>query len=145
LWSETIKGGEMIEYYLLPKLIAFSERCWAKPSEWEVAAEKYIRKKLMDKEWDQFKYTIYNQELPKLNFLNGGYTYRIPPAGVIIKDDDIKADAICRDLIIRYTLNGSDPEINSPIYTSPLSVKGQIKFRVFDKAGNAGRITTIEN
>src|SRR5690606_11982018 len=29
LWGETIKGGDMIEYYMLPKLIGFAESAWA--------------------------------------------------------------------------------------------------------------------
>ena len=29
LWSETVKGQDMMEYYVLPKLFAFAEREWA--------------------------------------------------------------------------------------------------------------------
>src|SRR5690606_26016778 len=35
LWGETIKGREMIEYYMLPKLIGFAESAWAAPRVWE--------------------------------------------------------------------------------------------------------------
>ena len=144
LWHETIKGSEMMEYYLLPKLISFAERCWAKPAQWENIPNKQEREKLINTDWIQFNTTIYTQELPKLHFLNGGYTYRIPPAGYIVENNQIKVNAVCPELIIRYTLDGSEPAENSSVYIEPLPVSGIIKFQVFDKSGYSGRSITIE-
>src|SRR5690606_3568600 len=45
LWSETIKGREMVEYYMLPKLLGFAESAWAAPREWETIEDATVREK----------------------------------------------------------------------------------------------------
>ncbi len=145
LWHETIRGGEMMEYYLLPKLISFAERCWAKTSTWENISDREEREKLMALDWNQFSYILYNRELPRLSYLNGGYNYRIPPAGFIIEDGYLKANAVNQELVIRCTSDGTDPSNDSPIYSQPLPVEGIIKLCVFDKAGHSSRVITNEN
>ncbi len=144
LWHETIKGADMMEYYLLPKLISFAERCWSKSSPWVTISSSDKRNKAIDAEWLNFNYTLYNYELPKLHYLNGGYNYHIPPAGAIMKDGYYEAIAVCQDLIIRYTTDGTDPSENSSIYTQSLPANNIIKLRVFDKAGQTSRIITVQ-
>jgi hexosaminidase len=34
LWSETVKGGEMLEYYYLPKMLGLAERAWCGQAPW---------------------------------------------------------------------------------------------------------------
>jgi len=144
LWHETIKGGEMMEYYLLPRLIAFAERCWSKETVWETLPDKEARKELADKSWQQFEYTLYNAELPKLTYWNDGYNYRIPPLGARIKNDSVKANTLCSGLVIHYTTDGTDPILNFSAYSLPVEAIYPIKLRVFDMAGHASRVTVIE-
>jgi len=145
LWHETIRGGEMMEYYLLPKLISFAERCWSKTSTWENISDREVREESISQDWNQFSYTLFYRELPRLSYLNGGYNYRIPPAGFIIEDGYMKVNAVNQELVIRCTSDGTDPSNDSPIYSQPLPVESIIKLCVFDKAGHSSRVITIEN
>ena len=137
LWHETVKGGAMMEYYLLPKMIAFAERCWAPAPVWESMSDREERVSKLNAEWKSFSNTLYEKELPRLNHLNGGYNYRVPPAGIMEKDGSLHANAVSPKLTIRYTLDGSEPDENSEEYTSPLKAGQRIIFRVFDAAGHS--------
>src|SRR6185312_4793869 len=90
LWSETIKGREMIEYYMLPKLIGFAESAWSPERKWETEANRDKRIKEIEQGWNQFANTIAQKEFPKLAHTNGGYAYRVPPAGIITENGMIK-------------------------------------------------------
>jgi hexosaminidase len=143
LWHETIRGGDMMEYYLLPKLIGFAERCWAQASAWETIAEQTKRMESTNAEWQNFEYTIYEQELPKLHYLNGGYNYRIPPAGAKIVDGYLHVLPQNQALKVRYTLNGNIPDKNSAIYNEPVEITGKIRLQVIDKTGKTSKVSVI--
>ena len=97
----------------------------------------------MDAKWRNFEYTIYEQELPKLRYLNGGYNYRIPPAGAIIKDDYLEVLTSNPALKVRYALNGNNPDNTSAIYNEPIEVRGEIRLQVFDKSGKFSKVSVI--
>ena len=81
LWSETIKGRDMIEYYMLPKLIGFAESAWSPERKWETESNHVLRLKEIDAGWNRFANTIAQKELPSLAKMNNGYSYRVPPVG----------------------------------------------------------------
>jgi hexosaminidase len=74
----------------------------------------------------------------------GGLNHRLPKPGVIVKDGMIHANVQTPGLIIRYTRDGSEPTINSTIYSGPISYSGGEKFRVFSSAGNAGQTAVLD-
>jgi hexosaminidase len=143
LWHETIRGGSMMEYYLLPKLPAFAERCWTKDPEWETVRDTVLRQLLMDKEWAAFSEILYGYELPKLNYLQGGFNYRIPPAGAVVENGLLKANTASKALSIHYTTDGSEPDETSQVYTAPFPINGIVKMKVFDKAGKSSRVVEV--
>lgn len=143
LWHETIRGPEMMEYSLFPKMIAFAERCWAATPDWEKNLSQPGNQKVIAREWQIFSNTLYREDLPKLSYLNNGYNYRIPPAGAVVKEGLIYANAVSPGLTIRYTIDGSIPDINSPVYTHPIEAERPVMFRVFDTTGHASRITEV--
>jgi hexosaminidase len=144
LWHETIRGGDMMEYYLLPKLISFAERCWAEAPVWESVNNINEFKNLMEKSWETFEYTLYEKELPKLSYLNGGYQYRIPPAGAIKKNHKLLILSPNPALEVRYTLGGDTPDVKSPVYDKPIEFNNELKIKVFDKCGKSSKETIIE-
>lgn len=144
LWSETIKGREMLEYYMLPKLFGFAESAWAKERGWESIDDKGKRENVMDSQWNVFANTLAQKELPRLSYLNGGYNYRIPLPGGIIENGKLLANIEFPGLVLRYTTDGSEPDASSPKYEGPVDGSSQIQMKAFDASGKASRAVSIE-
>jgi len=143
LWSETIKGRDMMEYSILPKLLGFSESAWSAQRSWETIEDKTVRDKSIAAGWNIFANSIAQKEIPKLSYLNGGYNYRLPLPGAIIENGTLKANVDLPGLEIRYTTDGSEPTGQSALYTSPVKVSGTIKLKSFDKAGKFSRTSIV--
>lgn len=139
LWAETIKGPRMMEYYTLPKLFAFAEKAWSKAPAWEIEADVKKRVDAIWQGWSELAGRIGRNELPRLDYVFGGYNYRIPPPGAVIEDGTLKANIAFPGLEIRYTTDGSEPGKNSPMYTAPVSVSGNVQVRAFSRNGRGGR------
>ncbi|MEM6698751.1 MAG: family 20 glycosylhydrolase, partial [Bacteroidota bacterium] len=145
LWSETVKGDEMLEYYYLPKLIGLAERAWAAQPDWATIKNQEERETALDRAWNTAANTIAQKELPRLSKLSGGYNYRIPSPGATIKDGMLYVNSSLPGLIIRYTTDGSEPTVDSKIYTQPMEMKGKISLKTFDLSGKASRVLVIED
>lgn len=139
LWSETIKGRDMLEYYMLPKLMGFAESAWAAPRSWETMENRERREQEMASQWNVFANTLGQRDLPRLSHLNDGYNYRIPPPGAVIRNGVLHANVAFPGLIIRYSTSGEEPHKNSPVYTAPVKVSGRVTVKCFDASGHAGR------
>lgn len=143
LWSETIKGQDMLEYYMLPKLFGFAQSAWSATRAWENVADSVTREKIIQEKWNGFANTIAIKDLPRLSYLNGGYNYRIPPPGAILENGELKANTALPGLIIKYTTDGTEPGVNSANYSTPVKVSGTIKLKCFDLAGKGSRTVTL--
>lgn len=139
LWSETVKGREMAEYDILPKLLGFAESAWSPERPWETIESKPAREKAMNLGWNVFANTLAQKELPRLARLNGGYNYRIPPPGALVENGMLKANVALPGLTIRYTTDGSEPTTKSALYKNPTNVSGTIKLKSFDASGRSSR------
>ncbi len=147
IWSETIKGQDMLEYYYLPKLIGFAESAWTKERSWENTDDEESRISAQQKEWNVFANLLAQKELPRFHYLNNGYNYRIPPPGAIIEDGFLKANVEYPGLHVYYTIDGSEPNKNSQLFSEPVPLEGKttIKLKCIDMAGNESRTVEIEN
>jgi hexosaminidase len=139
LWSETIKGRDMLEYYMLPKLMGFAESAWAKERSWETIENRTEREKVIFEGWNIFANTLAKRDLPRLSYLNAGYNYRVPPTGAVIEDGLLKANVEYPGLTIRYTTDGTEPTLQSMVYNKPVPVSGDAVLKSFDTSGKAGR------
>ena len=145
LWSETVKGRDMAEYYMLPKLLGFAESAWAAQRPWETIEDKAAREKSMSAGWNVFANTLAQKDLPRLARLNGGYNYRLPPPGALVEAGLLKANVALPGLTIRYTTDGSEPTVQSTPYSRPVTVSGTIKLKSFDVVGRSSRAVTVTN
>jgi hexosaminidase len=145
LWAETIIVPELIDYDMLPKLIGFAETAWAPQRAWESLFPDELRQKSVDKDWNIFANSIGLRELKRLDYLWGGFSYRIPPAGAKIKEGYLYANTEFPGFTIRYTTDNSEPNANSIIYTEPVKVKGTVKLAVFNDLGRSSRIVEVGN
>jgi len=143
LWSETIKGREMLEYDMLPKLFGYSQSAWCLSRPWENVEDSVKREKIVQSAWNVFAASIAARDLPRLSYFNGGYQYRIPPPGVVLENGEVKANSSLPGLMIRYTTDGTDPVSSSPLYTVPVKTTGKMKLRCFDSSGKAGKIVSL--
>ena len=111
LWTEYIKTPEHLEYMILPRLAALSEVQWCEPE---------------SKDWDRF--------LDSMDELCGayermGYRYAEHIFGVRGYVEADKENVCARVTLlsqggapIRYTLDGTEPDINSSLYEKPLEI-----------------------
>jgi hexosaminidase len=123
LWSETINGPNMMFYSLLPKMLGLAERAWAVDPNWSTIIDSDKRNKTMIGDWNEFANTVGQIELPRLDYLFGGYSTRLPKPGAILVDNTLKANVESPGLIIHYTLDGNEPTINDPIYSEPVKIE----------------------
>lgn len=143
LWSETIKGREMIEYYMLPKIIGFAESAWAAERDWETIPNRTNREQRMQEAWNVMANCIGQREMPRLAYLRGGYNYRVPPPGGIIENGMLRANTSLPGLTIRYSLDGKDPQADSAVYSQPVAAQGEARLRAFDSAGRFSRVMIV--
>lgn len=143
IWSETIKGPDMLEYYYLPRLIAFSETAWSPERKWETTENRTEREKQLSIGWNKLANAMGNRELQRLSLLNGGYNYRVPLPGAIIKEGVLHANAEFPGLEIRFTTDGSEPTASSTLYAKPVPVSGPVKLKCFVSGGNFSRTVAL--
>lgn len=145
LWSETIVNPDLLEYYLLPKLVGFAESAWTKERIWETTASQNLRNRQEETEWNAFANALGKRELPRLAYLYGGYNYRIPTPGAILNDGFLEANTEFPGLLIRYTTDGSEPGPESAIYTGKIKLSvDSVKLKAFDAAGRSSRTVVAE-
>ncbi|HLL95292.1 MAG TPA: family 20 glycosylhydrolase [Spirosoma sp.] len=143
LWSETNRSPQQFEYKMFPKLLAVAERAWAKDPGWAIEKDEAKSEQLYDQAWSEFINTVGKRELPRLDVYAGGYEYRIPAVGAKVINGKVAANVQFPGLTIRYTTDGTEPTLQSPIYTEPVASTGTIKFKVFNAAGRAGQTVSI--
>ena len=133
----------MLEYYMLPKLIGFAESAWTSEREWETAGNKADQQEKMLLGWNIFANALATRELPRLSYINGGYDYRVPPPGAIVENGMLKANVEYPGLIIRYTIDGKEPTVESTIYIEPISISGTVRLKSFDTSGKGSRAVVL--
>jgi hexosaminidase len=143
IWCETIKGPDMLQYYVYPKQISLAERAWAPQPSWAQHAELESHDQSAQEAWNEFANRLGQRELPRLDSLFGGTRYRLPPPGAVVDNGRLSASAEYPGLVIRYTTDGSDPTASSTKYSSPVAVTGTVKLATFDTKGRASRVTVV--
>jgi hexosaminidase len=143
LFSETLRSNDMLEYYTFPKLLGLAERAWSKQPAWAEVKEKELRLQMLNKEWNIFSNAIGTRELRRLDYMNGGINYWLPPPGVKVENGMMKANSCFPGLVIRYSSEGVELTQKSPVYTSPIKFKAKTKFATFSSKGRISRASII--
>lgn len=132
VWREYMPTLEHTEYMIYPRIIAIAEVGWTNPE---------------NKDWQNFRKRI-NVEIPRLE--RKGYnpftlsTMIDTPMRFDYDRKEIKVALQCERLgvDIHYTTDGTEPTVNSPLYTDSLTVKGtmHLSARAFKDGKPAGDV-----
>ena len=118
LWTEYIKDGKQVEYMVFPRIFALSEMVWSKPE---------------NKNYDDFVQRVehFNKRLDALGINYANHLYEIE-GNFTGKSYELKT--LTNGKTIRFTLDGSEPNSSSQIYSEPIDIKGNtfINAAVFD-------------
>ena len=126
LWGETLRNFKEVERLLIPKIFGVAERGWNSTPQWAGDNEA------MALERANYNIGIAVWELPMLH--KRGYDFHIAQPGIIVKDGMLLANAQYRMADVRYTLDGSEPTLSSPLWSMPVAVPtncGLIKAKAF--------------
>jgi hexosaminidase len=131
-WTEYMPVGSQVEYMALPRALALSEVVWS-PA--------------VRKDYSRFLGRLENQ----LNLLyKKGYNYYVPTVEGL-HDTTAFSDTVQVNMAnpypfgeIHYTVDGSEPSGNSPLYREPLILNrnATIKAAVFLRNGRSGKVKT---
>ena len=132
VWSEYMYTPELVEYRVYPRIIALAEVNWTQPEK---------------KDFDGFVTRMDNQFV-RLD--QHGINYHIPmPEGPInniaITDGTTLEFTTTRPIDMYYTLDGTEPTLNSSKYSEPISVNKTttLKIRTALVSGKMGKVRTI--
>jgi len=145
LWTETNKGQEMLEYYLFPKILGLAERAWADQPDWATIDNVEQQDRALDTDWNIFANALGQKQLPLLDHLHEGVNYRLPLPGAVIEEGMLKANVAYPGLEIRYTTDGSEPTVDSPLYTEPVEISGTVKLKTFSSTGRSSRVSEVSS
>ena len=145
IWSETLTNGPAsIEYMVFPKLLGLAERAWAPAPDYETTKDDALFRQQYAQAWSHFVNQLGKRELPRLDAYAGGFQYRIPAPGAVLRQGTLHANLQLPGLTLRYTTDGSEPGLNSAVYTGPVQVRGTVRVRAFDTRGRGGRVVVVE-
>ena len=134
----------MLEYYYMPKMLGLAERAWSGQAKWGAIPDMEKRKEAINEDWSEFAYAIGHREMPRLDHLYGGFSYRLPAPGAIVEEGLVYANVDFPGLAIHYTSDGSEPGMDSPLYEDPFEAAGIITLRSFDSRGRGSRVTVLD-
>lgn len=131
LWSEYVASFEAAGHRYFPRMFAVSEINWSDP---------------VFRDEDSFNARVI-EHMRRLDA--EGWNYRIPDLdgvcdlNVYIDTAVVAVSKAFDEIVVRYTVDGSVPCADSPVYTEPLKVSSDctLKFRQFTSSGIGGETT----
>lgn len=119
LWGETLRRYSEVEMLVVPKIFGLVERGWNATPAWTGDDNAMAQARA------QYNANIGTWELPMLS--KRGYNFHIAQPGIIIKDGNLLANAQYSQAQVRYTFDGSEPTLASPLWSAPVKVPANCK------------------
>jgi len=138
LWSETIGGEGRLDYMLVPKLFGLAERAWAADPAWAREGNAAKSDSLFRDSWSQLVNVVGKRELPRLEREMPGLNYRIPTPGLKVQRGMVYSTLEIPGFTMRYTTDGSDPTVRSPVVSGPIPFRGTVSVAAFGSTGRKG-------
>lgn len=120
LFSETIRNFDMVTYSLFPKSLGLAERAWNAEPAWIISQEEddYLAA------INLFNTKIGVKELPRLADMN--VNFRVAAPGLKIEEGKLLANSRIKNVEIRYTTDGSEPNLNSDLWILPVDCNAKL-------------------
>ncbi|WP_316838814.1 family 20 glycosylhydrolase [Pedobacter gandavensis] len=136
VWAEYMTTSNQVDYMVFPRAIALSEVAWTPVS---------------SKNWDDFQNRL-QKHYRLLQQFNVNYYPPSNELSILSNFDMLRKVALVRinseqfKPEIRYTLDGSIPTANSPLFTNGLSLtqSGTVKAVIFKDQVPAGKVQALE-
>lgn len=110
MWSETYRNFDDVTERLFPKVLGVAERGWNADPDWE-SYNDFL------KTCSEYASRTSLNEFDRASGM--GLNYHVAPPGLKIIDGKLHANSIYPNVIIRYTTDGTLPDLNSHTWTSP--------------------------
>jgi hexosaminidase len=135
VWTEYMQTPQKVEYMVLPRMAALAEVVWTMPvkKSWKSFQRRVANhfKRYEAFGWNYCKGTYKLTVSEKKDEINGGYQ-------VTIESEIYQPE-------IHYTLDGTNPDINSPVYDEVLQLMptAELKAVIFENGKKMGDVTTF--
>ncbi|WP_115462673.1 beta-N-acetylhexosaminidase [Winogradskyella aurantiaca] len=130
IWTEYMPTTQQVEYMAFPRILAMSEVVWTNPER---------------KDYNDFLGRVekFHARLEALDINYANHLYEIN--GEMISDDEgaaYKLETLSKGKTIIFTLDGSDPDKESTVYTSPIPIANSatIKAQIFKGNKPLGKV-----
>ncbi|ARV09483.1 beta-N-acetylhexosaminidase [Winogradskyella sp. PC-19] len=132
IWTEYMPTSEQVEYMAFPRILAMSEVVWTNQEH---------------KDYENFVSRVenFNKRLDVLDINYANHLYEIEGEMISVNNKSYyKLETLTEGKDIRYTLDGSKPDLNSETYTSkiPITENATIKAAVFNSEEQLGKTFT---
>ncbi len=145
LFSEAMHDAARIDHMIMPRMLALAERAWAKDPAWTSQQNPEEAAHLHKLAWSQFVNQLGKQVLPQLDSEQNVVKYRIPAPGLKVENGVVLANIELPGFTLRFTTDGSEPDMNSPVMTAPIPFKGMIRVAAFTLRGRKGNSSSVGN
>ncbi len=145
LFSETVRDPERLDFMIMPRLLGLAERAWATSPSWFNEPDPTKSAALHRNAWSLFTNQIGKRLLPRLDAEKLNLQYRIAPPGLRVIDGKVHANHQLPGFDLRYTTDGSEPNVRSTLINGALTTKGLIRVAAFNHNGRKGQSSMIEN
>src|SRR5712691_6890836 len=143
LWSETLGAEGRLEYMMVPKLFGLAERAWAPDPDWARERDSAKSESLYREAWSRFVNVIGQRELPRLDREVPGINYRIPTPGLKADGGVVRCSVELPGFTLRYTTDGSEPSVRSPVVRGPIPFRGTVRAAAFSTTGRKGHTARL--
>ena len=123
LFAETIRSFSGVEYLLFPKILGLAERGWNAYPAWEKLRGAQ-EQQAFDKALALYYEKISDMEMPY--WAKNGINFRLPHPGLLVKDGTLYANTAIQGAEIRYTMDGSEPTVNSALWEMPVKCDASV-------------------
>jgi len=143
LWSETLSSDGRLDYMMVPKLFGLAERAWAPDPDWARERDLARAAVLFADAWSRFVNVVGKRELPRLDREVPGINYRIPTPGLEPDGGTVRASVEFPGFTLRYTTDGSEPTVRSPLVRDPIPFRGTVRVAAFNTTGRKGHTAVL--